>query len=105
MMDTTQAVWFTVLFTAILVWFALAARLFRLLREDHSEVYESLGSPTLFLNNSIKNNWLSLRFLIAGNFRELGDERVTRLCGFMRIFLVAYFVWFIGPVAWMLLSR
>ena len=78
-MDTTQAVWFTVLFAAILVWFAFAARLFRLLREEHGEVYESLGSPSLFLNNSVKNNWLSLRFLATGSYRELGDKRVTRL--------------------------
>ncbi len=104
-METTQAVWFTVLFTAILIWFALAARLFRLLREDHGEVYDTLGSPSLFLNSSIRNNWLSLRFLIAGHYRELDDERVTRLCGFMSIFLVAYIVWFVGPVVWMLLSR
>jgi hypothetical protein len=104
-MDTTQALWFTVLFTAILVWFALAARLYRLLREDHGEVYEWLGSPSLFLNNSPRKSWLSLRFLVSGNFRNLGDQRVTRLCGLMRVFLVAYLAWFIGPVVWMLLSR
>ena len=104
-MEMTQAVWFTVLFTAILIWFALAARLFRMLREDHGEVYESLGSPSLFLNSSIRNNWLSLRFLVTGHYRELNDGRVTRLCRFMRIFLAAYIVWFVGPVVWMLLSR
>ena len=104
-MDAIQTVWFAVLFGAVLVWFVLTGHLFRLLREDHCEVYESLGSPSLFLNNSIKNNWLGLRFLVTGRYRELGDARVTRLCSFMRAFLVLYVIWFVGPVAWELLSR
>lgn len=97
-METTQAIWFSVLFASILVWFVLGTRLFRLLREDHPEVYESLGSPSLFLNNTIKNNWLSLRFLVTGRYRELGDKRVTRLCNVMRVFLAAYLVWFFGAI-------
>lgn len=56
-MDTTQRIWFIVLFTALPVWFALVARLFRLLREGYCEVCDSLGAPSFFLNTSIKNNW------------------------------------------------
>jgi hypothetical protein len=103
-MNTAEAVWFTVLFAAVLIWFALGARLFQLLRESHVEVYQSLGSPSL-LSNSTKSNWLIMRFLMTGSYRELGDERLTRLCSFMRIFFIAYTVWFIGPVVVMLLSR
>ena len=55
MMDTIQIVWFSVLFAAVVAWYWLAARMFRLLREDHREVYESLGSPSLVVNNSIRN--------------------------------------------------
>ena len=34
----------------------LTSRLIRLLRERHESIYESLGRPTLFLNNSISKN-------------------------------------------------
>ncbi len=104
-MDTTQAMWFGVLFAATLAWFGLASRLFGLLKESHPEIYESLGSPSLFLNNSISNNWSSLKFLATGSYRNLDDDRVTRLCQFMRLFLIAYAAWFIGPIVWMLVAR
>jgi len=99
-MSETQAIWFGVLFGAILVWFGLGVRLFRLLERDHAEVYARMGSPSLVANNTIRNNWLSLRFLVGGGYRELGDARVTRLCRFMRVFLVAYLLWLVGPFVW-----
>ena len=103
-MDTTQAMWFGVLFAATLAWFGLASRLFWLLKEGHNEIYESLGSPSLFANNSINNNWLSLKFLATGSYRSLDDDRVTRLCHFMRLFLIAYAAWFICPIVWMFVA-
>ena len=103
-MSTMQIIWFGVLFAAILVWFALASRLLSLLKDDHHDVYESLGSPSLVANNSVKNNWLSLRFLMSGAYRSIEDDRVSRLCRFMRLFLVLYTVWFIGPLAWALFA-
>lgn len=102
-MDTVEIVWFSVLFAAILAWFALAARMFRLLRQDHREVYESLGSPSLVLNNSVRNGWLSLRFLMSGDYREVNDHRVRRLGDVMRVFFVAYVLWFLGPILFVLI--
>jgi len=103
-MDTVQMVWLGVLFAAILLWFGLASQLFRMLKENQSEIYESLGSPSLLLNNSIKNNWLSLKFLISGSYRNTHDAEIIRLCQFMRLFLIAYVVWFVGPIVWFLVS-
>ena len=103
-MDTAQIVWFGVLFAAILAWFGLASRLIWLLRDSHNDVYESLGSPSLFLNNSIRNNWLGLKFLVTGSYRNIKDNRVTQLCRLMRLFLVVYMVWLVGPIVWLLVS-
>ena len=102
-MDTVQVVWFSVLFAAIVAWFGLAARMFRLLRQNHREVYESLGSPSLLLNNSIRNGWLSLRFLMRGDYRDVNDDRVRKLGNVMRVFFVAYVLWFLGPIVFVLM--
>ena len=103
-MSTALAVWFWTLVAAVLIWFVLASRLNRMLRENHSDVYAALGSPSLFANNTPRNNWLSVKFLLSGSYRDLGDKQVTRLCEFMRVFWVGYAIWFVGPVVWILLS-
>ena len=33
------------------------------LKKNHADVWDALGSPSLFTNNSIKNNWLFIKFL------------------------------------------
>jgi hypothetical protein len=97
-MEMSQNVWFAVLMVAVLIWFVLVSMLYRLLRESHAAVFESLGSPSLFLNNTIKNGLLTLKFLATGSFRELGDRRLTRLGTVMQIYFVAYMIWFLAPI-------
>ena len=99
--NTAQAlppVLFFVLLACVIVWFVLVTRLFRLLRTRHPDVYESLGSPTLILNNSIRNGWLFTRFLLGGHFRDIDDTETVRLCQFMRVFAICYLVLFIALV-------
>ena len=103
-MSSNESIWFAVLFAAMLIWFALAHRLFQLLRENHREIYESLGSPSLLLNNTVRSNWLGLKFLFTGSFRSVNDRRITRLCRFMRVYLVLCYLWLLGPLAWVLLQ-
>src|SRR6266853_7049842 len=72
------------------VWFVLTARLYRLLRTRHPDVYDSLGRPTLIFNNNIRNGWLVTQFLLGGHFEGIEDSETLRLCQFMRIFAVCY---------------
>ena len=55
-----------VVFAMVPIGFVLVSRVHRILRKRHPETYRELGSPTLFLNNSILNGWLFLRFLVTG---------------------------------------
>ena len=87
------------LFAMIAVWFVLCSWLFRRLRERHASTYEAIGSPTLFWNNSIRNGWLSMKFLLGGHWRSLGDSKLATVCSFMRVFFVLYLLLFLGPVA------
>ena len=69
------------------------------LRSRHSQTWEALGRPTLFLNNSITSGLAVLRFLWRRDYRALGDEEFARLAGFLRGYMAAYFVLFVLTVA------
>ena len=89
-------VWQATVTLLILVHSYLCIRVFHRLRKDYPEVYESIGSLSLFFNNTIKGNWLFSRFLRAGRYRELGDDELTRLCRLIRIVRAIFIVTFVG---------
>ncbi len=63
--------------------YAMMAQLYRVLRERHPAVYDSLGQPGSFWNNSMKNSFAVLAFILGGRFRETHDLEVVRLCRFI----------------------
>jgi hypothetical protein len=75
----------------------MMTELFRLLRERHPAVYDSLGRPG-FLNNSIQNGFSVLRFILGGYFRQTQDAELIRLCRFIRVFSYSYWAFFIAIV-------
>ena len=83
----------------VLGWFALCAAFFRTLRTRFPAKFDAIGSPSLILNNSIRNNWLSLRFLFSSELHALNDKRLSTLGRIMRAYFFAYLVWFLGPLA------
>jgi len=89
---------FLVGFLCLIVTYAMMAQLHRALRERHPAIYDSLGQPTLFWNNSPKNSFAVLWFILTGRFRETHDVEVIRLCRFIRAFNYAYLAFFVGVV-------
>jgi len=81
---------FAVLLAMVITWFVTLSWFFRRLRTRHAETYESLGSPSLFWNNSPRHNWLYLKFLFSSRWRVLDDPSIGRAVRFMRIFLGVY---------------
>jgi hypothetical protein len=94
--NTLGPLLFMVLMICVVVWFVLVARLHRLLRTRHPNVYDSLGRPTLILNNTIRNGWLFTRFLLGGHFQDINDRETLWLCQFMRVFAFCYLVFFVS---------
>src|SRR5947207_4107524 len=78
--------------------YATMAQLHRLLRERHPAVYDSLGQPTLFWNNSPKNSLAVLGFVLGGRFKQTHDPEVIRLCRFIRAFSYSYWTFFLAVV-------
>src|SRR5437764_4113787 len=82
----------------VIVSYAMTAQLYRLLRERHPAVYDSLGQPTLFWNNSPKNSLAVLGFVLGGRFKQTHDPEVIRLCRFIRAFSYSYWTFFLAVV-------
>ncbi len=85
-----------ILMTMAAIWFPTLFWFFRRLRIQHPSVYESIGSPSLFWNNSMRNNWLFFKFLWSSRVKELNDLALTRSAVFMRIWLVIYTALFVA---------
>jgi hypothetical protein len=89
---------FLAFLVCFIVGYATMAQLQRMLRERHPAVYDSLGQPTLFWNNSPKNSFAMLGFILSGRFKETHDPEVIRLCRFIRAFSYSYWAFFIAVV-------
>src|SRR5271154_2611829 len=80
----------------LLIWFCLCWWTFRRLRTRHSALYESLGSPTLFQNNSPRIQVSFLIFLFGFSWRRLGDGAMIRACSSMVVLFAIYFASFVA---------
>jgi hypothetical protein len=89
-------VWLAVWVVLALVWFPLLLWFFRRLRTRHPSTYETIGSPSLFWNNSIANNWLLIKFVFGSEWQKLDDPMLARVCLVMRVFLGAFILLFFG---------
>jgi hypothetical protein len=63
----------------IAVYLVLCVVLFGYLKRNHTIAWEKLGSPSLFWNNSPRNNVLFLRFLLRRDYEKLNDATLTRM--------------------------
>ncbi len=91
-MSGIAAIVFMVLFAfqflGTVAYLFLIAGLFKRLKASHTPVWEALGSPSLFLNNNIRNNWLVLRWLWAKRYMDLQEADTIDLAGTVRAVLL-----------------
>ena len=85
---------FTALGVLLIVGTLQTRMLIRLLRERHERIYESLGRPTLILNNSLSNSARLMAFLWRGRFKETSDRELIQCASWLRVTQAAYFVLF-----------
>jgi hypothetical protein len=95
---------FGLLFALVAIWFLLVSRLFHRLRDYHPSAYVAIGSPTLLWNNSLRNQWLFLKFLLASQWRDLNDPLISRTVPLLRIWLVVYPILFFVLMALFVLA-
>lgn len=95
---------FGLLATMVAIWFLLVSWLFRRLRDCHHATYQAIGEPSLFWNNSPRNNWLFLKFLLSSQWRELNDSTISRIVAILRVWLVVYPILFFVLMALLVLA-
>lgn len=84
---------------------ALTAKVYKKLEKNHFKKYEEIGSPTLFVKNSIGGKIRFQKFLYGKEYLELNDANLAKLCVALRwmqsfwiVFIVLY-LWFVIPIA------
>jgi len=86
---------FSSLFVLLFVWLLLVIWMFRRLRSQHAETFAALGSPSLFLNNTPRTNWLFLKFLFQEQWQRLGDRQLSIGARVMQVVFVTYMLGFV----------
>jgi hypothetical protein len=92
-MSEIAAISFIVLFgvqaTGTLAYLFLISRMFSRLEVHYGDVYETLGRPGLFLNNTHRNNVVVLGWLWRKEFLSLSDAETVRRASVVRALLVS----------------
>lgn len=78
--------------------FALHHALLTHLRSQHAALWESLGKPTLFKNNSPSNNISTQKFIWARSSLVIPDPDLKRLILMSRVLAIIYGGWFVATV-------
>lgn len=65
------------------------------LKRKHREVWESLGSPSLFLNNTIANGFRTQSFLLRRKYATLNDPSLVKKGDRLIFVYYSYFFLFI----------
>jgi hypothetical protein len=87
---------FALLAVMVFVWFGLCTWTFRRLEKSHPEKYLEMGRPSLFLRNTLENNWLFMKFMWRSDYQALNDLPLTRTCNVMKVFLCIYCLLFVS---------
>lgn len=86
---------FTTILIMAIIGFITVDYLFKLIKKNYPAKYKELGEPSLFYNNSIKNNLLFFKFIFFGDYKNLDNRRINSISNFLRIFFVIYSLLFI----------
>ena len=89
---------FGILFCSVLVWFILCHRFFKILETRHPEKYESMGKPSLIMNNSISNNLSFMKFIFRKEWKQINDNGLAFLSLGMLYFIAIFSIGFLSLV-------
>jgi len=87
-------VFFWMLGLLLFICFYKNHRFIKTLRQEHPETWAELGSPTLFLNNSIKNNLSMMKFMSSKKYRELNNPGLNLLATQISFINKTYYIVF-----------
>ena len=95
---------FIVLCLSAFIGLALYSGVLNTLKNKHGETWKALGEPSLFLNNSVSNSFSVQGFIFGKKYKELNDPDFTKQCNILRIFQLAYILFFASILIMILMS-
>ncbi len=104
-MSTTFLILIAVLTFSALVGLVLQHWFLSRLRKHHLLVWETLGRPTLFLNNSMQSCLAVWRFLWRREHHKLEDMRTIMLGDFLRSYMTGYLLLLISAIFALMMNQ
>ena len=89
---------FGLLLILTLTWFVAISKLFVYMAKNQSRAYKEMGSPTLFMNNTVSNNVKVMSFILRSKDKELKDPVLSRKCKLLRWLYYGYSFLLLVPV-------
>lgn len=77
---------------AAIAWLFVSNRLYTELRQHYPNLYETLGSPKLFMKKSFAINLRVIRFLFKQDYNNSVDPAVIQMCQGLRALFYIYIV-------------
>ena len=78
-MEELFPILFGILFCSVFIWFYMCHKMFSILRTRHPEKYQTMGKPSLIMNNSFTNNLSFMKFLFKREWQDLNDDGLASL--------------------------
>lgn len=76
------------LFTLVPIYLYRLHLLLKKLKECNREEWNRLGAPTLIMNNSLRNNYLVIKWLLCEEYLNLDDQNIVKKARLCRILLI-----------------
>lgn len=88
-MNSLPLIFFITCFLLLLTYFIQISSIIQCLRENHPELYQTLGSPALIRNNTPQSSWRLLRFVFR-NSPPTADAALLQKCARARFIGFVY---------------
>ncbi len=95
-MDGMFSIAFGTLLVLTVLWFALLKVIFNKLEQQHSDKFEQMGRPSLFLNNNFKTVLATLKFICQREHRHLNDATLSKISDIALFLFLVHSIIFLG---------
>ncbi|WP_040474153.1 hypothetical protein [Marinobacter algicola] len=86
------------MFVMVPAWFVLVSRYFSFVSANHPHLYQKMGQPSLFGNNTPSNNISFLRYVCGREYFSSGDDQLISKSLFLKRFFYSYLVIFAAVI-------
>ncbi|MFZ1980351.1 MAG: hypothetical protein WAU61_03530 [Smithella sp.] len=99
-----ELIFFCSLIVLVIIGYAMHNNFLNILKEKYPAIWSSLGSPTLFANNTPQNGLAVQKYIFKKDYKTLDDKKFISFCDSLRMFGIFYLCYFIAGIIFFLVS-